>query len=105
MGQFPTRGWVLVSPGVLSFSTQTTARWAHCRHRLIVAVLAGLWLWFMHQTPQRAAPKNRLRDEDAGWGFRPGPLPQRLGLSPALGIRRHYQERVQETSVQGSASR
>ena len=25
--------WVLVSPWVLSFSAQTTARWAHCRHR------------------------------------------------------------------------
>ena len=59
----------------------------------------------MHQTPQRAAPKDRFRDEDAGWGLDPARFPQRLGLGPALGIRRHYQERVQETSVQDSASR
>jgi hypothetical protein len=45
--------WVLVSPWVLSFSAQTTARWAHVGIGLIVAVLAGLRLWFMHQIPQR----------------------------------------------------
>jgi hypothetical protein len=47
--------WVLVSPWVLSFSAQTTARWAHVGIGLIVAVLAGLRLWFMHQTPQRVS--------------------------------------------------
>ena len=33
MDQFPTRGGVLVAPWVLSFSAQTTARWARCRYR------------------------------------------------------------------------
>ena len=47
--------WVLVSPWVLSFSAQTTARWAHVGIGLSVAVLAGLRLWFMHQTPQRVS--------------------------------------------------
>src|ERR1700745_3797742 len=45
--------WVLVSPWVLSFAAQTTARWAHVCIGLIVAVLAGLRLWFMHQTPRQ----------------------------------------------------
>jgi cytochrome b561 len=40
---------------VLSFSAQTTARWAHVGIGLIVAVLAGLRLWFMHRTPQRVS--------------------------------------------------
>ena len=47
--------WVLVSPWVLSFAAQTTARWAHVCVGLIVAVLAGLKLWFMHQTPPRVS--------------------------------------------------
>ena len=47
--------WVLVSPWVLSFAAQTTARWAHVIVGLIVAVLAGLKLWFMHQTPPRVS--------------------------------------------------
>ena len=42
---------------------------------------------FMHQTPQRAAPKDRFRDEDAGWGFRPGPLPAATrGWVPRLAL-------------------
>lgn len=45
--------WVLVSPWVLSFAAQTTARSTHVIVGLIVAVLAGLKLWFMHQTPPR----------------------------------------------------
>ena len=50
--------WVLVSPWVLSFAAQTTARWVHVVIGLIVAVLAGLKLWFMHQTPPRvSAPR------------------------------------------------
>jgi hypothetical protein len=51
--------WVLVSPWVLSFSAQTTARWAHVGIGLIVAVLAGLRLWFMHQTPRQRAGAQR----------------------------------------------
>ena len=47
--------WVLVSPWVLSFAAQTTARWAHVCVGLIVAVLAGLKLWFMHQSPPRVS--------------------------------------------------
>ena len=45
--------------GVLSFSAQTTARWAHVGIWLIVAVLAGLWLWFMHQTPRQRVGAQR----------------------------------------------
>jgi hypothetical protein len=51
--------WVLVSPWVLSFSAQTTARWAHVGIGLIVAGLAGLRLWFMHQTPQQRVGAQR----------------------------------------------
>jgi SPW repeat len=51
--------WVLVSPWVLSFSAQTTARWAHVGIGLIVAVLAGLRLWFMHQTPRQRVGAQR----------------------------------------------
>lgn len=47
--------WVLVSPWVLSFAAQTPAKWAHVFVGLIVAVLAGLKLWFMHQTPPRVS--------------------------------------------------
>jgi hypothetical protein len=47
--------WVLVSPWVLSFAAQTSARWAHVVVGLIVAVLAGLKLWFLHQTPPRVS--------------------------------------------------
>jgi hypothetical protein len=49
--------WVLVSPWVLNFATQTTARWTHVIVGLIVAVLAGLKLWFMHQTPPRVSAR------------------------------------------------
>ena len=59
MDQFPTRGVGSDFAWGLSFSTQTTARWAHCRLRLIVAVLAGLWLWFMHQTSQQRVGAQR----------------------------------------------
>jgi hypothetical protein len=51
--------WVLVSPWVLSFAAQTTAKWAHVFVGLIVAVLAGLKLWFMHQTPPRVSAHRR----------------------------------------------
>ena len=51
--------WVLVSPWVLSFSAQTTARWAHVGIGLIVAVMADLRLWFMHQTPQQRVGAQR----------------------------------------------
>jgi hypothetical protein len=51
--------WVLVSPWVLSFSAQTTARWAHVGIGLIVAVLAGLRLWVMHQPPRHGVGAQR----------------------------------------------
>lgn len=47
--------WVLVSPWVLSFAAQTTARWVHVIVGLIVAVLAGSRLWLTHQTPPRVS--------------------------------------------------
>ncbi|MEK9278606.1 SPW repeat protein [Bradyrhizobium sp. ISRA442] len=47
--------WVLVSPWVLGFAAQSAAGWAHVIAGLIVAVLAGVKLWFMHQTPQVTA--------------------------------------------------
>jgi hypothetical protein len=43
--------WVLVSPWALGFAAQSAARWAHVIAGLIVAVLAGVKLWFMHRTP------------------------------------------------------
>lgn len=49
--------WVLVSPWVLHFAAHTTARWSHVVVGLIVAVLAGLKLWFMHQTPPRVSAR------------------------------------------------
>lgn len=49
--------WVLVSPWVLNFAAQTTARWPHVIVGLIVAVLAALKLWFMHQMPPRISPQ------------------------------------------------
>jgi hypothetical protein len=49
--------WVLVSPWVLSFAAHATARWAHVIVGLIVGVLAGLKLWFMHQTPPRVSAR------------------------------------------------
>ena len=49
--------WVLVSPWVLSFAPQTTARWAYVIVGLVVAVLAGLKLWFMHQPPPRVSAR------------------------------------------------
>jgi SPW repeat len=49
--------WVLVSPWVLGFTTQTNARWAHVIVGLIVAVLAGVKLWFIHQTPPQVTAR------------------------------------------------
>ncbi|XSC44835.1 SPW repeat protein [Bradyrhizobium sp. RDT10] len=49
--------WVLVSPWVLAFAAQTTARWAHVVVGLIVAVLAGFKLWLEHQTPPRVSAR------------------------------------------------
>lgn len=49
--------WVLVSPWVLDFAGQASARWAHVVVGLIVAVLAGLKLWLMHQTPPRVSAR------------------------------------------------
>jgi hypothetical protein len=53
--------WInlLLGVWVLSFSAQTTARWAHVGIGLIVAVLAGLRLWLMHQTRQQRVGAQR----------------------------------------------
>jgi hypothetical protein len=100
MDQSPAQGVVLASPWVLSFSAQTTARWAHVGIGLIVAVLAGLRLWFMHQTPRQRAGAH---DKDVAMRMRAA-RPARA-WHKRLAIRRHCQERVQGTPVQGSASR
>jgi hypothetical protein len=47
--------WVLVSPWVLGFSMQTTPRWVHVWIGLMVVVLAGLEIWFLHRSPPRVA--------------------------------------------------
>lgn len=49
--------WVLVSPWVLGFTTLTTARWVHVIVGLIVAVVAGLKLWLMHQMPPQVTTR------------------------------------------------
>ncbi len=45
--------WVLVSPWVLGFHTNTTAMTVHVVVGILVAVLAAIELWIMSQTPPR----------------------------------------------------
>jgi len=46
--------WALVSPWALGFATIAAAVYAHVVAGLIVAVLAGLELWFAHKRPSTA---------------------------------------------------
>jgi hypothetical protein len=48
-------GWVPASPWVLSSRIRQQRDGPTVGIELIVAVLAGLSLWFMHQTPQRVS--------------------------------------------------
>ncbi len=45
--------WVVVSPWLLGFAAHTTGRWVHVVAGLIVAILAAVKLWFLHQSPPR----------------------------------------------------
>ena len=45
--------WVLVSPFVLGFSTETIATWTHVAVGLAVAVLAAAELWLVTRQPPR----------------------------------------------------
>jgi hypothetical protein len=50
--------WVVVSPWVLGFATQTARTWVPVFVGLVVAVLAAVKLWFLHQGPPRVtAPR------------------------------------------------
>ena len=49
--------WVLVSPWVLGFTSQSTAMSAHVVVGLIVAALAGVKLWLIHQTPPQVTAR------------------------------------------------
>lgn len=46
--------WALVSPWLLGFAAVTAAVWVHVVAGLIVAVLAGLELWFARKRPSTA---------------------------------------------------
>ena len=50
--------WVVVSPWVLGFATQTARTWVPVIVGLVVAVLAAVKLWLLHQGPPRiTAPR------------------------------------------------
>jgi SPW repeat len=49
--------WVVVSPWLLGFAGQPTARWVHVIVGLIVAVLAAVKLWLLHQTPPQVTAR------------------------------------------------
>jgi SPW repeat len=45
--------WVAVSPWVVGFSANARAAWDHLVVGLIVALVAAVRLWFVHQGPPR----------------------------------------------------
>ena len=47
--------WVAVSAWAVGFAVHATATWVHVVTGIIVAVVAGLRLWFMHRTPPRVS--------------------------------------------------
>jgi hypothetical protein len=47
------RVWVAVSPWVVGFSANARAAWDHLVVGLIVALVAAVRLWFVHQGPPR----------------------------------------------------
>jgi hypothetical protein len=50
--------WVVVSPWVLGLATQTARTWVPVIVGLVVAVLAAVKLWLLHQGPPRiTAPR------------------------------------------------
>jgi|SRR5579871_3966374 uncharacterized membrane protein HdeD (DUF308 family) len=45
--------WVVVSPWLVGFSANTTAAWVHYVVGVVVAALAAVRLWLVHQGPPR----------------------------------------------------
>jgi uncharacterized membrane protein len=45
--------WVLISPWVLGFTADTHALWSHVILGILLAALAGVELWRLHQSPPR----------------------------------------------------
>ena len=47
------RVWVAVSAWIVGFAGHATATWVHVLTGIVVAVVDGVRLWFMHRTPPR----------------------------------------------------
>ena len=45
--------WVLISPWILGFATNASALWSHVVLGVLVAALAAIELWWLHQSPPR----------------------------------------------------